>query len=124
MAKTISGKSESRPVILTWSAPAVPAGFSRWLASDSPRWFASCSKVRAKARWGELAAHAVQIRQAAQQAGRNNRLFCRLLDDHGVPVPSAWGVFSWLKAYERPDLQAAIRICKSSAKRSRLHVAH
>jgi hypothetical protein len=46
-----------------------------------------------------LAEFSELIRTAAKEAGRDNKIFCKLLRD--VPVPRKWGVKSWMDAYEK-----------------------
>lgn len=58
------------------------------------------------------------IRTAAKEAGRDNRLFCELLNQRGVPVPRSWRVGSWIEAYGKPALHSAIRGVKLRALRS------
>ncbi len=41
--------------------------------------------------------------RAARKAGRDNRKFCELLDNEGVPSPIHWRVNSWQDAYARRD---------------------
>jgi hypothetical protein len=52
------------------------------------------------------------IHTAAKEAGRDNRLFCELLDQRGVPTPRDWRVGSWVEAYRKPALRSAIRGAK------------
>jgi hypothetical protein len=60
---------------------------------------------------------------AAKEAGRDNQLFCELLDQRGIPTPRDWRVGSWVEAHGKPALQSAIRGRKrrSSVQRSRSH---
>jgi len=52
------------------------------------------------------------ISRAAQEAGRNNRLFCEFMHRDHVPVPAAWGVRTWLEAWEKKALRPKIRSFK------------
>ena len=57
------------------------------------------------------------ISKAARKAGDNNLLFCKLLDAAHVPVPLRWSVKKWRLAYQKRELQPAIRCFKSRHKR-------
>lgn len=50
--------------------------------------------------------------RAVQDAGKDNRLFCEFMDGAHISVPAAWGVGSWLAAWNRKELRSAIRSFK------------
>jgi hypothetical protein len=68
------------------------------------------SRSAPASRWERYSA---VIARAAQDAGENNRLFCEFLDRDDVPVPSTWGVATWLEAWANPKLHSRISAFKS-----------
>jgi hypothetical protein len=79
----------------------ITSGQSRAKAQAKPNSFASRNPEKR-----------ATIARAAQDAGTNNRLFCEFLDRDGIPAPPAWGVRSWLAAWDKKELRSAIRSFK------------
>ena len=83
----------------------IRSGQSRAKAQAKPNSFASRNPEKR-----------ATIARAAQDAGTNNRLFCEFMDGAHISVPPAWGVRSWLAAWDRKDLQSSIRSFKRNHK--------
>jgi hypothetical protein len=104
---TFSGQSEAgKPLEIRFIPTVVP------LAVEPPKQRTKRKSPRlAPTRSEELRMEETEalIRSAAKDSGRDNRLFCALLDQRGVPTPRAWRVGSWVEAHGKPALQSALR---------------